>query len=143
MLPIIKSRDVPRDTKVMLYKTLIRSLATYECEVWSITQKNANTLDAFKRKILRSIYGPNQEESMWRIRYNHELYQLYKAPKLSTHISLMRLRWAEYVQRLDDGRIPKKVLTTSFLVSRPREKPRNRWENDVVADAKTLLHVNN
>ncbi|XP_024884393.1 uncharacterized protein LOC112462707 [Temnothorax curvispinosus] len=143
LIPIMKLRDVRRDTKILLYKTLIRSVATYGCETWAVTQRSASVLDAFERKVLRRIYGPTQEDGMWRIRYNHELYWLYGAPKLSTYIGLMRLRWAGHVQRLDAGRMPRRVLETRFLGGRPRGRPRNRWEDGVTADAKALLQVNN
>lgn len=96
LLPIMKSRNVYNNIKVMLYKTLIRSVVTYGGEAWSMTQQISNDLDAFERKILRRIYGPVQE-GVWRIRYNHELYQLYKTPKLSEYVRFMRLRWAGHV----------------------------------------------
>lgn len=115
LLSIMKSRDVRRDTKILLYKTLIRSVATYGCETWATTQRSANVLDVFERKLLRRIYGPIQKNGMWKVRYNRELYQLYGAPELSTYIGLMRLRWAGHVQRLDAGRMPRRVLETRFL----------------------------
>jgi hypothetical protein len=34
-------------------------------------------LNTFERKILSKIYGPIQENGIWRKRYNHELYNLY------------------------------------------------------------------
>lgn len=91
---------------------------------------------------MRRIYVPMQEERSWRIRYNEELYQLYRAPRLSTHVSLMRLRWAGHVQRMPDIRLPKKALNAKMYGTRPRGRPRGRWENGV-GDARSLLRVAN
>lgn len=106
-----------------------------------MTQQIAKALDVFERKILRRIYGLVQEEDGWRIRYNHELYQLYKTPRLSEHLRIMRLGWAGRVQRLEETKIPKKVLAAKNYNKRPRERPRARWEDGVAADARFPLHV--
>jgi hypothetical protein len=45
-------------------------------------------LEAFKRKILRPIYGPKQAEGEWRMRYNTEIYDLYKEVKGSVFSKL-------------------------------------------------------
>jgi len=43
-----------------------------------LKRKQAETMvNANERKILRRIYGPVQENEQWRIRYNHEIYQLF------------------------------------------------------------------
>ncbi|KMQ83390.1 endonuclease-reverse transcriptase [Lasius niger] len=78
-----------------------------------------------------------------RIRYNHELYQLYKEPPLSTHIKLMRLRWTGHVQRMPETRIVKKVLTKQPGGKRDAGRPRARWGNSVAKDAQKTLGVRN
>jgi hypothetical protein len=51
-----------------------------------------------------------KEEEQWRMRYNKELYELYKDVDLLTFIKLKRLQWAGHVQRLPLDRTPKKAL---------------------------------
>jgi hypothetical protein len=46
----------------------------------------------------------------WRIRYNGEMYKMYKDVALSTYIRLKRLIWAGQVVRMEQHGIPKKVL---------------------------------
>jgi hypothetical protein len=43
-----------------------------------MTNKAEEMLDTFDRKILRRIFGPTEDEKGWRIRYNAEIYDLYK-----------------------------------------------------------------
>jgi hypothetical protein len=67
-----------RETKTKIYITLVRPGLTYGCEAWTLTKTDEAALGTFERKILRNIYGSIKERGEWRIRYNHELYQLFK-----------------------------------------------------------------
>jgi hypothetical protein len=51
-----------------------------------------NSLKESTRKILRRIYGPVQDKGQWRRKYNNELYDLFKEPKLSIITRIARLR---------------------------------------------------
>jgi hypothetical protein len=64
------------------------------------SRTNERALDVFERKILHRIYGPVQDKGQWRRRYNKELYNLFKEPKLSITIRIARLRWAGHVRRI-------------------------------------------
>jgi hypothetical protein len=70
---LFTSRSGFRKTKCLLYKTLIIPVALYASETWPLTKKNEVAVNTFERKILRKIYGPIQENGIWRKRYNHEL----------------------------------------------------------------------
>lgn len=122
----LKSRTVHQKTKIRLYKTLIRTVVAYGCETWTLTQSAAEKIDRFERKILRRIFGPVRDGSIWRIRYNEELYRLYKEPKLSMHIRLMRLQWAGHIQRMPSERITQKILEQRMEGKRPIGKLRLR-----------------
>jgi hypothetical protein len=61
---------------MQIYKTVIRPVATYGSETWTLTKSDENLLRILERKILRKIYGPVQEGDIWRIRYNEELNRL-------------------------------------------------------------------
>jgi len=44
---------------------------------------------------------------------------------------LNRLRWFGHVQRIEENRIPKRVLHINFGTMRLRGRPRNRWQDEV------------
>ena len=48
---------------------------------------------SFKRRILRMIYSPVNNNSIWRTRYNNKLYTLYDEPDVVLVIKTGRLRW--------------------------------------------------
>ncbi|KAG8226612.1 hypothetical protein J437_LFUL007685 [Ladona fulva] len=112
-------------------KTLIRTVLSYGSETWTMTATSAELLDNLERRMLRRIYGPVNSEGIWRICWNHEIYELYKEPKISTHIKLMRLRWAGHVQRMPETRAAKKVFLESMGGKRAVGKPRARWEDNM------------
>jgi hypothetical protein len=63
-----------------------------ERSVGTLSGTKERVLDVFERKILRRIYGPVQDKGQWRSRYNKELYDLFKEPRLSITIRIARLR---------------------------------------------------
>jgi len=58
----------------------------------------------YKIKLLNSIY------KYWRILTNGEIYANIKKPTITETIRLHRLCWFGHVQRMEEKRIPKRVL---------------------------------
>ena len=106
----------------------------YGCEVWSMTKKSEKLIYTFERKILKRIYGPINENGIWRMRHNKEIYDLFNEPKISTLVKLKRLQWAGHVQRMDEERIPNRVMTGVMFGRRPVGKARKRWMDSVKED---------
>jgi hypothetical protein len=74
----LQSRLLNEGTRCKIYKTLIRPVALYGSESWTLTKADEEKLRTFERRILRRIYGPACENGVCRIKYNDELYGLYK-----------------------------------------------------------------
>ncbi|XP_051858122.1 uncharacterized protein LOC127565084 [Drosophila albomicans] len=87
------SRALSRRTKTTLYKTLILPVLLYGAECWTVTLSDAAALGVFERKILRKIFGPICVDDVYRIRYNHELYELYGDVDVASRVKSQRLRW--------------------------------------------------
>ena len=56
-------------------------------------------------------------------------------------IKIRRLGWAGHIIRMEEGRIPKKVLRGNFYATRPVGRPRNRWADVVQRDALQQLGI--
>jgi hypothetical protein len=52
-----------RAVKIQVYEKLIRHVATYGVETWTLTVTEENALRMLERKIIRRIYGPVMENN--------------------------------------------------------------------------------
>jgi hypothetical protein len=75
---LLQSRLLNKGTKCKIYKTLIRPVVQYGSESWTLTKADEEKLRTFESSIVRRIYGPTRENGVYRIKYNDELYALYK-----------------------------------------------------------------
>jgi len=95
---------------MQIYKTVVRPVATYGSEIWTLTKSDENLLRIFERKILRKIYGPVREGDTWRIRYNEELNRLIKGKDVVKFIKGQRIRWLGHVKRMEVGAMPRRTM---------------------------------
>lgn len=130
---LLKSKLIRRSTKMK-----IRPVVTYGSETWTLTQKDQESLRRFERKIVRRIYGAVQENETWRIRYNDEINNILHGEDIVRFIKSQRLRWYGHVERMDETRMPKKVLKGQIYGSRKRGKPKLRWIDNVTEDLRTM-----
>ena len=79
-----------------------RPVLAYGSETWVLSKSNEARIGVFERKVLRAIFGPTNDNGEWRIKYNDELYTLYKDSDIITYIKISSLMWAGHVIRLED-----------------------------------------
>ena len=77
----------------------------YGAESWTCTQDEYARLNAFHTKRLRTLAGKKRDK----IR-NADLLMLARMRPLENYVRYYRLRWAGHVRRMDDSRLPKRVL---------------------------------
>jgi len=91
--------------------------------------------------VYRRILGPvyDNEKVIWRILTNKEIYASVKKPTIIETIRLNRLNrcWFGHVQRVEENRIPKRVLYMNLGTRRLRGRPRNRWQDEVREDGRS------
>ena len=88
----------------------------------------------FERKILRGISGPTNENQTWRIKNNEELDKLIKHGNIVNYIKAQRLSWFGHIQRMPEARPAKKIIKWNPLNTRPRGRPKYRWEDNIIED---------
>jgi len=92
-LKFSKSRLVTKQSKLKLYRTVIRPIVTYASETWILKEAIIQKLLVFERKILSRIFGPTKENQTWRVKPNEELDKLIKHKNIINHIKAQRLSW--------------------------------------------------
>jgi hypothetical protein len=134
---ILRSKNILRNTKFELYKTLIRPVAIYGSESWNTTEEDENRLGVFERKVLRTIIGPVKiSDERYRIRYNHELYQIFRDADIVATVKQRRLSWAGHVVRREEDRPVMQVFKGDFRDGkRSRGRPKNSWKEAVDRDS--------
>ena len=98
--------------KLRLKNTTTDKTLTYASETWVLTERDRKKINIFERKLYRRTLGPvyeNKKEN-WRILTNNEIYAVVKKPTTTETVRLNRLHWFGHVQRMEEIRIPKKVL---------------------------------
>ena len=135
---LITSQILSRKTKIRIYKTLIRPVATDGSETWNISAGDANKLRIFERKIIRRIYGPILDSGVWRIRTNNEINVFLNNEDIVRFIKSQRLRWIGHVERMADTRIPRRIMKASMTGRRQKGRPRNRWKDEIELDLKKM-----
>jgi len=64
--------------------------------------------------------------------------QVLKKPTIIETIRVNRLRWFEHVQRMEENRIPKRVLCMNWGTTKLRRRRRNRWQDEVTEDGRII-----
>jgi len=69
---------------------------------------------------------------------NKEIYARGKKPTIIETVRLNRMRWFVRVQRMEENRIPKRVLYMNLGTTRLRGRPRNRWQDEMREDGRIV-----
>jgi hypothetical protein len=87
----------------------------------------------FENRVLRRIFWPKRDEvtGVWRKLHNKELHDLYSSPTILHAIKSRRMRWAEHVAQVGEGRGVYRVLVGNLEEKRPLGRPRRRWEDNI------------
>jgi hypothetical protein len=93
------------------------------------------------RRILCPVY--DNEKEYWRILTYKEIYASVKKCTITETIRLNTLYWFGHVQRMEDNRIPKRVLYMYLGTTRLCGRPRNRWQDEVREDGRWQEKVHN
>ena len=77
---------------------------------------------------MRAIFGPTNDNEEWRIKYNNELYILYRESDTVTYIKINRLKWAGHVIRMEEQSDTRRVLVVAVC---RRKKTEGQAETEI------------
>jgi len=133
-----KNKNISKKPKLRLKNTIINKMLTHASETFILTKREIKELNIFEKKMYRRILGPvyDNEKGNWRILTNKEIYVTVKKPTIVEIVRLNRLHWFWHVQRMEENRIPKRVLYMNLGTTRMRGRPRNKWQDEVRVDGR-------
>jgi hypothetical protein len=102
----LSSRQLSRNVKVKIYKTIILPVVLYRCETWSLTLREEHRLRVFENRVLKRIFGPKTDEvtGEWRKLHSEELNNWYSSPDIIRQVKSRRMRWAGHMVRMGEER---------------------------------------
>ena len=132
-----KNKNTSKKLKLRLKNTIIDKTLTNASETWTLTRRERKQLNVFERKVYRRILVPvyDNEKENWRILTSKEIYSSVKKP---TIMETKLNNWFGHVQRMEENRIPRRVLYMNLGTTRLRGRPRNRWQDEVREDGRVI-----
>jgi hypothetical protein len=144
---IWKQSGISLKTKTRIYRTVVMSTLLYGAEAWTCTGNEYGRLNTFHTKRLRSVMG----KCKWKKREEGETKQWEKKPRnedllnrvglrpMENYVRYHRMRWAGHVRRMEDSRLPKRVLFGELVGGkRAPGRPRARWEKSLEEDVELV-----
>jgi hypothetical protein len=99
-------------------------------------KEGENILRKFERKIIRRIYGPVRQGREWRIRNNEEI--IIRKKDVVRFVKARRISWMGHVERMEDSRMPKRVMREKIYTRRKRGRPKVRRLDNVEEDLREM-----
>ncbi|KAJ8948166.1 hypothetical protein NQ318_009258 [Aromia moschata] len=128
----------PTAVKISI-KAAIRPVTTYGAETMCLTAKDRDRLRIFERKVIRRIAGPKRtDDGEYRRLNNKEIEELIGKEDIVRVIKAQRLRWWGHIQRREPTVLIRKVSNWTPPTNRPRGRPKERWQDQIMEDIKTL-----
>ncbi|XP_030752875.1 uncharacterized protein LOC115879950 [Sitophilus oryzae] len=123
---ILWDKAVSKENKHKIYNSIVKSIISYGSEVWPLKERNLKLLEATEMDFWRRAAGKSQLD---RVR-NERI-------RISEDIKINQLRWYGHVQRMEENRIPKKILNWTPQGKSKRGRPRRSWREGIDGDIRT------
>ena len=124
---IFSKKDIDLKVKGQIYSSLVLSVLLYGSETWALREDLAQRLRSFHHRCART---------MCRVTMAHTIRCKIKTSSLLERLGIQTvenyyhrrlLRWAGHVARMDENRMPRKLITGWVAHPRPRGCPYMTW----------------
>ncbi len=129
-----KDDDVSLRTKLRLVNALVYPVLLYGAEVWTIKKADQNKLEAFEMRCYRKVLNISWQD---KIRNDEVLARISRvsspARNIISRIKDAQLSWFGHVARMDNNRLPKRIMLETVSGKNRKGRPRKHWENDIIS----------
>ena len=120
-------------TKLKVYRAVVLPSLLYASETWTVYSRHVKQLNAFHMRCLRTLLHVKWQDKI------PDTEVLQRSEMESIHALLLRsqLRWAGHVCRMDDARLPKRLLYGELVTGkRHLGRPKLRYKDALKASLK-------
>ena len=125
---VIRNRGLGMDVKRALYEKVIVPTVTYGSELWGMKERERQKLNVLEMRCLRSMCGVSRLD---RLRNDVVRKMIGVRKEFAVRVDRNVLRWFGHVERMDDDRLLKKVVSARVDRRGARGRPRFRWMDGV------------
>lgn len=134
LLPILTNKAISLSIRGVVFKSCVRTVLTYGSETWAALAADIQRIVTADRGMVRWICGVKLEQRI----PTAELTRRLNINNIEDVIRWNRLRLKGHLIRMDHHQWPKKVLEVEAPGTRPKGRPRLRWNDVIKADMKLL-----
>ena len=133
LLPVFVS-NISCDVKMKIFQAVVTSTLLYSAETWNISVTDENRLSAFYNRCLRRIMGITWTDRI----SNRRLYEMSNQTSLITILRKKRLNWFGHVVRMNNTRLPNRLMFWSPSGRRRRGRRPTTWLDTIERDLAQL-----
>lgn len=123
----ISRREITKDTKLKVFKSIYRPILTYGCETWVLSQRMRSKLQACEMKYLRKVRGVTRRDKI----RNEQIRTDLGMESVSKFIEQRQLSWWGHLQRMDDDVPVRKIWEAKAAKRKKRGRPRETWDDTI------------
>lgn len=116
-----------KETKVRIYKSVVRPIMTYTAETRPETAKTKKLLEVTEMKTLRKIINKTRRD---RVR-NEEVRRICDIKPITDWVDHRRTEWDKHISRMEQDRIVRMARDKSPQGRRSIGRPQRRWKDSV------------
>ena len=128
MKSVLCNRGLGIKAKKCLYEGVIVPTPLYGAEAWGMRSAARRTVNVLEMKCLRSLVGVSR---MDRIRNEEVRGRAGIGSELASRVDQRVLRWFGNVERMDEGRLARRVMMADVSGGRGRGRSRFGWMEGV------------
>ena len=125
---LLSNRGQGTKAKKCLYEGVIVPTASYGAEAWGMRSAGRRKVNVLEIKCLRSLVVVSRMDRVW----NEEVARRAGIEReLASRADQRVLRWFGHVERMDEYRLPRRLLMAEVSRGRVRGRPRLDWIDGV------------
>ena len=124
---IWNSNNISRNTKLKLYKSLVKPVLMYGAETWKMTKSDNKKIDTFELKCLRKILRIRWEEHIT----NVEVMRRTGISEISKEVQQRRWKYIGHILRKEQDNDCVTAMTWAPEGRRKRGRPKMTWRRTV------------